>query len=136
MSDKYNTWKERAEKHDLNHNTTIRNKVKIDFSCNKCYPSNLIGKNFKRFWKWYKNEVPEVESYSAKTEDIFIEFLNEGNDFDTGKWNNVTKNRIKGKIGKLLGSMRYNESPKQVEKDIGEKLIIMTIASDKFEKSV
>ena len=78
MSDKYHIWKDRADKHDLNHSKNSRSKWKVDFSCDRCYPRTVIKKNFKRFWKWYKIEIPEVQSYSAKTEEIFNEFLNEG----------------------------------------------------------
>ena len=133
MSDKYHIWRDRAEKHDLNHNTDKRN-GKIDFSCIICYPNGFIEKRFKRFWKWYKKLLPEVNTYTAKTAENFNEYLKEGNDFDLRKWDNKKTNRVRGKFEKLLGSMRYTEAPKVLEKEIWEKLIIITSASHKFEK--
>ena len=75
MSDRYHTWKNRADKHDLNHNTDRRNGIK-DISCNICNSLDdiIIGKKFKRFWKWYKIEVSEVQSYSKKLRKYSMNF--------------------------------------------------------------
>src|SRR5256885_1650261 len=68
MTDRYEKWREKAEKHDLNHTTVKRNGQK-DFSCTICHqPLEIMRKEFKRFWKWYREEIPEVRSYSGKTE--------------------------------------------------------------------
>ena len=76
MSDKYENWKRRIEKHDLSHTTGCQ--AQIDSSCMICYcPSEIIRKEFRRFWKWYKDEIPEVISYSRKTEESFEELMDE-----------------------------------------------------------
>ena len=133
MSDKYYQWKERTEKHEIDHNKEKTN----DKSCSQCYLSVTTDKKFIRFWKWYRKEIPEVENYSAKTEEFFYEYLDEGQDFDTRKWKqNNRANSIKGKITKILSSMRYRERPQITEREIGELLIEITVASNKFEKSM
>ena len=133
MSDKFQYWKERTEKHDLIHDIRKIN----DNSCKQCYPAAITDKKFIRFWKWYREEIPEVEECTAKTEEFFNEYLEEGQDFDTRKWKrNNRLNNIRGKITKLLSSMRYSESPKITEQEIGERLIEMTVASNKFEGSI
>ena len=43
-----------------------------------------MKKEFRRFWKWYKDEIPEVTSYSGKTEENLEELLAKDY-FDTGK---------------------------------------------------
>src|SRR6266487_902525 len=76
MSDKYEKWRERIEKHDLSHTTGCQ--AQVDSSCVICYhPSEIMKKEFGRFWKWYKEEVPEVTSYSGKTEESFEELMEE-----------------------------------------------------------
>ena len=41
--------------------------------------------------------------------------------------------KIREKIGKLLGCIRYNESPKLKEKEISKKLLNRIAISDGFE---
>src|ERR1051326_3916539 len=133
MSDKFQHWKERTEKHDLIHDIRKIN----DNSCKQCYPAAITDKKFIRFWKWYREEVPEVEECTVKTEEFFNEYLEEGQDFGTRKWRrNNRLNSIREKITKLLSSMRYSESPKITEQEIGERLIEMTAISKKFIKSM
>ena len=69
--------------------------------------------------------------YTNKTEETFTEMLvlikkEPSKDRDY---------KIRGKIGKLLGSIRYNESPKLKEKEIGNQLLKRIVISDGFEKS-
>src|SRR5437763_15990435 len=74
MSDKYEKWRERIEKHDLSHTTGCQ--AQVDSSCVVCYrPSEIMKKEFRRFWKWYKEEVLEVTSYSGKTEESYEELM-------------------------------------------------------------
>src|SRR5947209_5976400 len=74
MSDKYEKWRERIEKHDLSHTTGCQ--AQVDSSCVVCYrPSEIMKKEFRRFWNWYKEEVPEVTSYRGKTKESFEEFM-------------------------------------------------------------
>ena len=139
MSDKYISWKLRHDKHDENHiSGTPKRFWKEDFSCDKCYPYLITNRKFIRFWKCYQQIVPEVQEkgYSGKTEEIFMEYLNLGGDFDTRKHDKNTRYRLSGKMGKLLGSIRYNETPKITETEIIQQLIGITVASKKFEKSV
>src|SRR2546429_7487329 len=75
MSDRFKKWKERIERHELNH-TTGKQQKQWDYSCVICHqPSEIMKKVFRRFWKWYKNEIPEVTSYSGKTEENLEELL-------------------------------------------------------------
>src|ERR1043165_4365671 len=139
MSDKYSSWKARNDKHDENHiSGKPRRFWKEDFSCDQCYPYMMTNKKFIRFWKCYQQIVPEVQEkgYSGKTEEIFTEYLTLGGEFDIRKHDKNTQYRLNGKIGKLLGSIRYNKIPKITEKEIRQKLIELTVASEKFEKSV
>src|SRR5256885_16015619 len=95
MSDKYENWKRRIEKHDLSH--TTRCQAQIDTSCVVCYcPSEIIRKEFRRFWKWYKDEVPEVISYSEKTEESFEELMDEN--FSTTERTGTEKARMKKRL--------------------------------------
>ena len=96
MSDKYENWKRRIEKHDLSH-ITSRCWEQIDFSYMICFqPSEITKKEFRRFWKWYREEVPEVTSYSGKTEKSFEELMNE--DFHAVKRTGTERARMKKKI--------------------------------------
>ena len=107
MSDKYHQWKERIEKHEVTYDIKRFN----DNSCRQCYPATVTDKKFIRFWKWYREKVLETESFSAKTEEFFNEYLEEGQDFDTRKWKrNNRLNNIRRKITKLLSSMRDRKS--------------------------
>ena len=52
--------------------------AQVDSSCVICYRlSEIMKKEFRRFWKWYREEVPEVTSYSGKTEESFEELMDE-----------------------------------------------------------
>jgi len=134
MSDKYRTWKEKAEKHDRLHDPTVpRIHWKEDLSCKECYPLLVINRKFVRFWKWYRRTIPEVANmgYTSKTEETFTEMLvlikeEQSKDRDY---------KIRGKIRKLLGCIRYDESPKLKEKEIRNKLLDRIVISDGFKKS-
>ena len=98
MADRYEKWREKAEKHDLNHTTVKRNGQK-DFSCTICHqPLEIMRKEFKRFWKWYKEEIPEVRSYSGKTEENFEELMKE--DFSVKERTGTETAKIRYKIGR------------------------------------
>src|SRR2546430_663477 len=132
MSDRYEKWREKAEKHDLNHTTVKRNGQK-DFSCTICYqPSEIMRKEFKRFWKWYKEEIPEVRSYSEKTEENFEELMKE--DFSVKERTGTEKAKIRNKLIWLIESMRYDKSPEKMTKEIIETVLGMIAASNKFTK--
>src|SRR5437667_1245 len=108
MADRYKKWREKAEKHDLNHTTVKRNGQK-DFSCTICHqPSEIMRKEFRRFWKWYKKEIPEVRSYSGKTEENFEELMKE--DF-----------RVKERTGTEGYSMDNRSSSEKTEKEMSEE---------------
>src|SRR5438067_7474147 len=125
MSDRYEKWRERAEKHDLNHTTVKRNEQK-DFSCTICHqPSEIMRKEFKRFWKWYKEEIPEVRSYSGKTEE---------EDFSVKECTGTEKAKIRYRLIWLIESMRYDKSPEKMTKEIIETVLGMIAASNKFTK--
>jgi len=134
MSNRYKSWKEKAERHDRLHDPTVpRTHWKEDLSCRECHSIPVTNKKFIRFWKWYRRIVPEVKNmgYTNKTEETFTEMLalikkEPSKDRDY---------KIRGKIGKLLGSIRYNESPKLKEKEIGNQLLKRIVISDGFEKS-
>jgi hypothetical protein len=132
MSDRYERWREKAEKHDLNH-TTLRRNGQKDFSCTICYqPSRIMKKEFRRFWKWYRNEIPEVKSYSRKAEENFEELMNE--DFSVKIRTGTERAKLGKRLVWLMESMRYERSPKEETKDIGEMILRMIVASNKFTK--
>ena len=100
MSNRYENWQEKAEKHNLNHTTAKRNGQK-DFSCTICHqPSEIMRKEFKRFWKWYKEEIPEVRSYSGETEENFEELMKE--DFSVKERTETEKAKIIAENKELL----------------------------------
>src|SRR5438874_11026365 len=132
MSDRYEKWRERAEKHDLNHTTVKRNGQK-DFSCTICHqPLEIMRKEFKRFWKWYKEEIPEVRSYSRKTEENFEKLMKE--DFSVKERTGTEKAKIRYRLIWLIESMRYDKSPEKMTKEIIETVLGMIAASNKFTK--
>ena len=132
MSDKYSSWKEKAETHDTLHSGISKGRVKDDLSCSKCYPLIVTNRKFIRFWKWYAQTIPQVTDYTSKTEEVFSEYL-ECIKLPPGKDRN---NRVKGKIGKLLACMRYNSSPNISEGQIRQKIIEITHLSQNFERSI
>src|SRR5213082_3551826 len=132
MSDRYEKWREKAEKHDLNHTTVKRNEQK-DFSCTICHqPSEIMRKQFKRFWKWYKKEIPKVRSYIGKTEENFEELIKE--DFSVKERTGTEKAKIRYRLIWLIESMRYDKSPEKMTKEIIEKVLGMITAINKITK--
>src|SRR5687767_42534 len=92
MSDKYEIWKERARKHDLEHAASFKNKQR-DVSCEICYPgSEILEKEFRRFWKWFKREIPQVKGHNRNTEENFNTLMR---DFKEGKKTSTEKAKIK-----------------------------------------
>src|SRR5437764_894091 len=91
-----------------------------------------MRKEFKRFWKWYKEEIPEVRSYSGKTEENFEEIMKE--DFSVKERTGKEKEKIRYRIIKLIESMRYDKSPEKMTKEIIETVLGMIAASNKFTK--
>src|SRR5688572_2572400 len=132
MSDKYSTWKTRAEQHDATHFNPDRRRIKEDLSCSQCYPLIVTNKKFIRFWKWYREVIPQVIDHTSKTEEVFSQYLEVYQEYDSKD----RSNRIKGKIGKLLGCMRYENSPELTESEIRQKLLEITNISLNFEKPV
>src|SRR4051794_5484383 len=131
MSDKYENWKRRIEKHDLSHTTGCQ--AQMDSTCVVCYrPSEIIRKEFRRFWKWYKDEVPEVISYSRKTEESFEELMDEN--FRITERTGTEKARMKKRLVWLIASMRYEKSPSKTLDKLGELICQMVLASNKFTK--
>ena len=132
MSDKFEGWKNRSEKHDLNHTTVIRNGQK-DISCTRCNEPQESGEKFQGFWKWYKEVIPEVETYSRITQQNFLEWLE---DFEK-PWKSLTsteKAKINNKINRIISSMRYRESPKMTCNELRTLLMEMIIVSSSFEE--
>ena len=131
MSDKYEKWRERIEKHDLSHTTGCQ--AQVNSSCVICYHSSeIMKKEFRRFWKWYKEEVPEVTSYSGKTEESFEELMNEN--FHAVERTGTEKARMKKRLVWLITSMRYERSPDKTLNGLGELICRMVVASKKFTK--
>ena len=131
MSDKYRTWSNRAIIHDGYHHGSLRGKgIKEDLSCGKCHPLLVTNKRFIRFWKWYRKEVPQVLSYSGKTEEVLMELL----PIIDEKKSKDRNERIVMKITKLLSCMRYSEQPINKESIIRDDLIRIIVASENFEK--
>src|SRR6266480_2269033 len=131
MSDKYENWRRRIEKHDLSHTTGCQ--AQMDSSCVVCYrPSEIMKKEFRRFWKWYREEVPEVTSYSGKTEESFEELMDE--DFHAVERTGTEKARMKKRLVWLITSMRYERSPSKTLSELGELICQMVVASEKFTK--
>src|SRR5687767_2674883 len=132
MSDKFEKWKEKIEKHDVNH-ATSRHQGQVDFSCVVCYqPSRIMKKEFRRFWKWYKNEIPEVISFNGKTEENFEELMKE--DFNAIKRTGTEKARMRKRLVWLIESMRYEQSPRKTITELGEIICRMIVTSNKFTK--
>ena len=134
MSDRFKKWKERIERHELNH-TTGKQQKQWDYSCVICHqPSEIMKKEFRRFWKWYKDEIPEVISYSGKTEENLEELLAKDY-FDIGKrLTGTEKALMKKQLVWLIESMRYEKNPGKTMNELGEIIVQMIIASDKFLK--
>ena len=132
MSDKYSSWKSKAEAHDTLHLGTNKGRVKDDLSCSICYPLLVTNRKFIRFWKWYTQIIPQVADFTSKTEEVFSEYL-ECMKLPSGKDRN---NRVKGKIGKLLACMSYDSSPNMSEGQIRQKIIEITHLSQNFERSI
>src|SRR5437660_6727202 len=131
MSDKYEKWRERIEKHDLSHTTGCQ--AQVDSSCVICYrPSEIMKKEFRRFWKWYREEVPEVTSYSGKTEESFEELMDEN--FYAVERTGTEKARMKKRLVWLITSMRYERSLNKKLDELGELICQMVVASEKFTK--
>src|SRR5947199_3939262 len=131
MSDKYEKWRERIEKHDLSHTTGCQ--AQVDSSCVVCYRlSEIMKKEFRRFWKWYKEKVPEVTSYSGKTEESFEELMDE--DFYAVERTGTEKARMKKRLVWLITSMRYERSPSKTLSELGELICQMVVTSKKFTR--
>ena len=87
----------------------------MNSSCVVCYrPSEIMKKEFRRFWKWYREEVPEVTSYSRKTEESFEELMNE--DFHAVERTGTERTRMKKKLVWLIASMRYRRNPSKIRR--------------------
>src|SRR5436305_1350615 len=131
MSDKYKNWRKRIEKHDLSHTTGCR--AQMNSSCVVCYRlSEIMRKEFRRFWKWYREEVPEVTSYSEKTEESFEELMDEN--FHAVEQTGTERARMKKRLVWLITSMRYERSPGKTLNKLGELICQMVVASKKFTK--
>src|SRR5437763_4280611 len=91
-----------------------------------------MRKEFRRFWKWYKEEIPEVRSYSGKTEENFEELMKE--DFSVKERTGTEKAKIRYRLIWLIESMRYDKSPEKMTKEIIETVLGMIAASNKFTK--
>ena len=92
----------------------------------------IMRKEFRRFWKWYKEEIPEVRSYSGKTEENFEELMKE--DFSVKERTGTEKAKIRYRLIWLIESMRYDRSPEKMAKEIIETVLGMIAASNKFTK--
>src|SRR5256714_1217713 len=131
MSDKYENWRRRIEKHDLSHTTGCQ--AQMDSSYVVYYrPSEIMKKEFRRFWKWYRKEVPEVTSYSEKTEESFEELMDE--DFYAVKRTDTERTRMKKRLVWLITSMRYERSPSKTLNELGELICQMVVTSKKFTR--
>ena len=116
MSDKYENWRKRIEKHDLSHTTGCQ--AQMDSSYVICYRSSeIMKKEFRRFWKWYREEVTEVTSYSRKIEESFEELMDEN--FHAVERTGTEKARMKKRLVWLIASMRYKRSPSKNIRRIG-----------------
>src|SRR5436190_7837113 len=91
-----------------------------------------MRKEFKRFWKWYKEEIPKVRSYSGKTEENFEELMKE--DFSVKECTGTEKAKIRYRLIWLIESMRYDKSPERMTKEIIETVLGIIAASNKFTK--
>jgi len=91
-----------------------------------------MRKEFKRFWKWYKEEIQEVRSYSGKTEENIEELMKE--DFSVKERTGTEKAKIRYRLIWLIESMRYDKSPEKMTKEIIETVLGMIAASNKFTK--
>src|SRR5437763_9454482 len=131
MTDKYENWKKRIEKHDLSHTTGCQ--AQVDSLCVVCYrPLEIMRKEFRRFWKWYREEVLEVTSYSGKTEESFEELMDEN--FQAVDRTGTEKARMRKRLIWLITSMRYERSPNKTLSELGELICQMIVASEKFTK--
>src|SRR5256885_14524136 len=127
MSDRFKRWKERIERHELKH-TTEKQQKQWDYSCVICHrPLEIMKKEFRRFWKWYKDEISEVISYSGKTEENLEELLVKDY-FDTEKkLTDTEKALIKKQLVCLIESMRYEKSPEKTMNELGKIIVQMII---------
>src|SRR5256884_7118251 len=131
MSDKYENWRKRIEKHDLSHTTGCQ--AQMDSSCVVCYRlSEIMKKEFRRFWKWYREEVPVVTSYSGKTEESFEELMDEN--FHAMERTGTERARMKKRLVWLITSMRYERSSSKTLNELGELICQMVVTSKKFTR--
>ena len=131
MSDKYKNWRKRIEKHDLSHTTGCQ--AQMDSSCVVCYRlSEIMKKEFRRFWKWYREEVPEVTSYSEKTEESFEELMNEN--FHAVEQTGTERARMKKRLVWLITSMRYERNPSKTLNELEKLICQMVVTSKKFTR--
>src|SRR3954452_22438945 len=105
----------------------------MDSPCMVCYcSSEIMKKKFRRFWKWYREKVLEVTSYSRKTEESFEELMNE--DFYAVERTGTERARMKKRLVWLITSMRYERSLSKMLNELGELICQMIVASKKFTR--
>src|SRR5437763_17087739 len=98
-----------------------------------CYrTSENMKKEFRRFLKWYKEEVREGTSYSGKMEESFEELMNEN--FHAVERTGTEKARMKQRLVWLITSMRYERSLSKTLNELEELICKMVVASKKFTK--
>src|SRR5437763_14359220 len=91
-----------------------------------------MRKEFRRVWKRDREEMPEVTSYSRKTEESFEELMDEN--FYAVERTGTEKARMKKRLVWLITSMRYERSPDKTLSELGELICQMVVASEKYTK--
>src|ERR1051325_2350127 len=127
MSESYESlWKTRAEQHDLNHNTNIRNSMK-DPSCTKCNPvKEEISERFQKFWRWYSKITPAI-TFTQRTIEGFREILKE----DITKTDR--RNQLVKMMMRIFESIRYSKSPEIKDATLRMMMIEILFCSQSFE---
>src|ERR1051325_3671365 len=127
MSESYESlWKTRAEQHDLNHNTNIRNSMK-DPSCTKCNPvKEEISERFQKFWRWYSKITPAI-TYTQRTIEGFREILKE----DITKTDR--RNQLVKMMMRIFESIRYSKNLEIKDATLRTMMIEILFCSQSFE---
>src|ERR1051325_2636522 len=127
MSESYESlWKTRAEQHDLNHNTNIRNSTK-DPSCVKCNPvKEEISERFQRFWRWYSKVTPAI-TFTQRTIEEFREIIKE----DITKTDR--RNQLVRMMMRIFESIRHSKSPEMKDATLRTMMIEILFCSQSFE---
>ena len=123
MSERYNEWQKRKEKHYEERHVEYREgNYSKDPSCEICYPGiyENTTPRFKNFWQWFKDiETYNVNDFSSKTVEKFEELM----DIGRNQTLDARDSKIEGTLEVLLESISYIDKPEKRSKVMYENII-------------